>query len=230
MNHEPEPGILSPEAGTARLSTPRAIFWDNDGVLVDTEELYFKATQRVLADAGIPRTEADYIELFLIQGRGAFHLASERGMSVAEVDRLREERNTLYGQWLTTETRILDDVHDVLQALHGRYVMGVVTSSRKDHFDLIHAQTGLLKYFDFVLTAADFRRVKPDPEPYRRAVERSGFAASECLAIEDSARGLEAAVGAGVPCVIVPTRLTRGCEFPGAASILSSLHELLTRL
>src|SRR6187401_610060 len=165
---------------------PKAIFWDNDGVLVDTEELYFKATQRVLADVGIALTEPDYIELFLIQGRGAFHLASERGMSPAEVERLRSDRNLLYGQWLAEAPRTMDDVRRVLEALHGRYVMGVVTSSRKDHFDIIHAQTGLLKYFDFVLTAADFARVKPDPEPYLRAVERSGFKAAECLAIEDS--------------------------------------------
>ncbi len=121
-------------------------------------------------------TEADYIELFLIQGRGAFHLATERGMSAADVERLRSDRNALYGLWLANETRgRWSTSHRVLEALHGRYVMGVVTSSRKDHFDLIHAETGLLKYFDFVLTAADFRRVKPDPEPYLRAVERSGF-------------------------------------------------------
>ena len=227
MNQNLEPGTRNPEP---QRRLPKAILWDNDGILVDTEELYFKATQRILADVGIPLSEADYIELFLIQGRGAFHLAAERGMSAEDVERLRSDRNSLYGQWLATETRVMTDVQRVLEALHGRYLMGVVTSSRRDHFDLIHAQTGLLKYFDFVLTAADFRRVKPDPEPYRRAVERSGFAASECLAIEDSARGLEAARAAGVPCVVVPTRLTRGCQFPGAECVLTSLHELLTWL
>ena len=152
MNQNQEPGTRNPEPSRR---VPKAIFWDNDGVLVDTEELYFKATQRVLADIGIPLTEADYIELFLIQGRGAFHLATERGLSAADVERLRSDRNALYGLWLANESRTMEHVHRVLEALHGRYVMGVVTSSRKDHFDLIHAQTGLLKYFDFVLTAAD---------------------------------------------------------------------------
>ncbi len=209
---------------------PKAIFWDNDGVLVDTEELYFRATQQILADVGIPLTEADYIELFLIQGRGAFHLALERGMSAEDVEQLRSDRNILYGQLLATETRTMADVRRVLEALHGRYVMGVVTSSRKDHFDVIHAQTGLLPYFDFILTAADVRRVKPDPEPDLRAVEHAGFQASECLAIEDSARGLEAARSAGVPCVVVPTRLTRGCDFPGAECVLPALGDLLQRL
>jgi HAD superfamily hydrolase (TIGR01509 family) len=212
------------------MRLPKAIFWDNDGVLVDTEELYFKATQQVLANVGIPLSEEDYIELFLIQGRGAFHLAVERGMTQADVERLRTERNALYGRWLAEAPRLMADVTRVLEALHGRYRMGIVTSSRRDHFDVTHAQTGLLRYFDFVLTAADFTRVKPDPEPYRRAVERVGVDPAECLAIEDSARGLQAAGAAGVPCVVVPTRLTCRCAFPGAARVLMKLEDLLTVL
>jgi beta-phosphoglucomutase-like phosphatase (HAD superfamily) len=49
----------------------KAILWDNDGVLVDTERLYFLATQYVLATVGIPLTTAQYIDLFLVQGKGA---------------------------------------------------------------------------------------------------------------------------------------------------------------
>ena len=208
----------------------QAILWDNDGVLVDTEELYFKATQHVLAGAGIGLTEDDYIDLFLVQGRGAFHLAEERGMSKDDVERLRADRNVLYGRWLAEAPRTMADVGVVLEALHGRYVMGVVTSSRRDHFDVTHAQTGLLKYFDFVLTAADFRRVKPDPEPYLRAVAHTGFDPADCVAIEDSARGLEAARGAGVPCLVVPTRLTRASAFPGADRVLQKLTDVLSVL
>lgn len=206
------------------------IFWDNDGVLVDTEHLYFRATQEVLQSAGIGLSEEEYIELFLVQGRGAWHLAAERGMPADEIERLRAARNALYGRWLAEGPRVMDDVERVLQALHGRYTMGVVTSSRRDHFDVIHAESGLLKYFDFVLTAEDFRRVKPDPEPYIKAVEASGADREACVAIEDSARGLRAATAAGVRCFVVPTRLTRGCEFPGADRVVPALGDVLTVL
>jgi len=205
-----------------------AIFWDNDGVLVDTEHLYFKATQEVLATAGIPLTEADYIDLFLVQGRGAWHLAADRGMSADEIERLRTARNVLYDRWLGETPLLMDGVTSVLRALHGRYLMGVVTSSRRDHFDTAHATTGLLQYFDFVLTAADFRRVKPDPEPYLRAVARSGVDPSACVAIEDSERGLEAAKEAGIRCFVVPTRLTRGCGFARADRVFGNVTDLLT--
>lgn len=205
----------------------KAVLWDNDGVLVDTEHLYFKATQHVLASAGIGLTEEQYLELFLVQGKGAWHLAEEQGMAAHDIDRLRLERNALYGEWLAQAPRLNDGVTQVLDALHGTYVMGVVTSSRKEHFDVIHRSTGLLKYFDFVVTADDVRRTKPDPELYLRAVEKSGVAREACIAIEDSVRGLESARGAGVSCIVVPSALTRKQTFAGAHRILGRIGELL---
>jgi HAD superfamily hydrolase (TIGR01509 family) len=208
----------------------KAIFWDNDGVLVDTEHLYFQATQQVLASIGIHLTQEQYIELFLVQGRGAWHLAEERGIAPGGIDQLRNQRNARYSDLIARATRLTPDIARVLDALHGKYVMGVVTSSRKDHFDLIHRNTGLLKYFDFVLTASDFSRVKPDPEPYLRAVDRSGVGREACVAIEDSERGLESAQRAGISCIVVPTALTRGGNFAGAQRILGSIGEILTVL
>ena len=204
----------------------KAILWDNDGVLVETEHLYFQATEHVLRSAGISLTEQQYIELFLVQGRGAWHLAEERGISPGEIDRLRDERNALYARSLVQAPRLVAGIASVLELLHGNYVMGVVTSSRKDHFDLMHRSTGLLKYFDFVLTASDYARTKPDPEPYLRAIERSGVDQDVCVAVEDSERGLESATRAGISCIVVPTSLTRGARFLGARHVLASVSEI----
>lgn len=203
-----------------------AILWDNDGVLVDTEHLYFQATQSVLASAGVSLMEQQYVDHFLVEGRGAWHLLEERGVGADEIARLREARNDLYGRLLREGPRVIPGIGETLNALRGRYVMGVVTSSRKDHFDLIHEHTGLLQYFDFVLTASDYPRVKPHPDPYLAAVERSGVGADACIAIEDSERGLEAATLAGVRCIVVPTALTRGGRFARAHRVLASASEI----
>ena len=204
----------------------RAIFWDNDGVLVETEHLYRQANQEILASAGIHLTDAQYLELFLVQGRGAWHLAEERGFSPAEIDRLRDRRNDRYTELLRLEPRAVPGIEDVLEALHGRYVMGVVTSSRRDHFDVIHQATGLTKYFDFVLALGDYARTKPHPDPYLRAIEVSGVPPEACVAIEDSERGLAAALGAGLRCLAVPSPLTRRQTFAGAERILSGVREI----
>jgi len=204
----------------------KAILWDNDGVLVDTEHLYFEANRQILSSVGIALTEKQYLELFLMQNRGAWHLAEERGVSAGDIDRLRGERDALYARLLVQAPRIIAGIASVLDGLHGKYVMGVVTSSRRDHFDLIHRSTDLLKYFDFVLTAGDYARTKPDPDPYLRAIEKSAVDAGACVAVEDSERGLESATRAGIRCIVVPTLLTRGCRFVGASHVLESAGEI----
>ena len=205
----------------------KAIFWDNDGVLVETEQIYFEATRDVLAEVEIDLTPALYKELFLVQGRGAWHLVAEKGFSAEEQERMRTDRNNRYSRGLGRTPPLVDGVRDVLETLRGKYVMGCVTSSRKDHFDLIHRDTGLLQYFDFIITASDVTRVKPDPELYRLAVSRTGFEPSECVAIEDSARGLEAANAAGIRCLVVPTALTHGSAFTGAQRVLERMEEVV---
>jgi HAD superfamily hydrolase (TIGR01509 family) len=203
-----------------------ALLWDNDGVLVDTEALYCLATRQVLASAGVALTDEQYVDLFLVEGRGAWHLAADRGCSPAEIAEMRTRRDALYKQRLAGEPLLIDGVTTVLEALHGRYAMGIVTTSRRDHFEAIHRTTGLLKYFDFVLTGDDCLKSKPDPEPYLRAIEKTGFGRDGCLAIEDSERGLASAKAACIRCVVVPTALTRRGRFAGADAVLDGITQL----
>ena len=208
----------------------KAIFWDNDGVLVDTERLFFAATQQILATVGVTLTKELYIELILVQGKGAWHLAEEKGISSSSVEHLRLERDALYSKLLCQECNIIDGVREVLEALYGQYLMGIVTSSRRDHFELIHRSSGLLKYFDFVLTASDYTKFKPNPEPYLMAVKKSGFKKKECIAIEDSERGLKSDKSAGIHCIVIPTELTRNGDFSVADKVLGSITEVLEEL
>jgi HAD superfamily hydrolase (TIGR01509 family) len=204
-----------------------ALFWDNDGVLVDTEHLYFEATREVLATRGIKLTEDDYRELFLRSSRGILHFAQAHGWTDAELEALRSARSAHYGKLLRERARVIDGVEDVLAALHGRVAMGIVTSSLRRHFDIIHERTGLLKYFDFVLASGDYSEPKPHPAPYLKALERAGAAREACLVIEDSERGLASAAAAGLRCVMVPSRFTAGRAFPGAYRMLDSVRDIL---
>jgi HAD superfamily hydrolase (TIGR01509 family) len=210
--------------------TIKAILWDNDGVLVDTEHLYFRATQEVLASIGMELTEKDFLDLFLVEARGAWHLVSERGVSAAEIEKLRQTRNQRYAEYLRTETRLMEGIEDVLTELHGRYTMGIVTSSLREHFDIIHHSSGLLKYFDFVVASGDYTRYKPDPEPYLVALQRANCGPEECIAVEDSLRGLLSATRAGIRCYVVPQKLTSASDFSAAYRVLQNVRELLQEL
>src|SRR5215831_13837960 len=86
------------------ISRPyRAILWDNDGVLVDTERWYFRATRDVLADVGVELTEALYFEHFLASANGMTHLAAARGLSETEIERLRRKRDERYEHHIERE-------------------------------------------------------------------------------------------------------------------------------
>ncbi len=207
-----------------------AIFWDNDGVLVDTERIYFEATRDTMARLGVALTREQYYELFLVQARGAWHLVRDGALSAEEIARHRAERDELYAWRLALESSAVPGAEETLRALNGRIAMGVVTSSRRQHFEIIHRRTGFLQYLDWAITIDDCVRCKPDPEPYLRALALAGRPAEECLAIEDSERGLAAARAAGLRCWIIPTALTAHGDFSGADAVLESIQEVVPRL
>jgi HAD superfamily hydrolase (TIGR01509 family) len=204
----------------------KAIFWDNDGVLVNTENLYFEANRRILSAIGIPLTRENFIQFFLIRGKGAWHLAEQKGFTKDEIEVLRQKRNILYTEMLSKGNLIFNGVQNVLKDLHVKYKMALVTSCRAHHLEVIHKSTGLLKYFNFIITSDECNRTKPDPAPYLMALGKSGFNKEECIVIEDSERGLLAATAAGLKCIVIPTELTKNGNFKAAFKVLKKIEEL----
>jgi HAD superfamily hydrolase (TIGR01509 family) len=207
-----------------------AILFDNDGVLVDTEGLYFRANREALGSVGVVLDEATYVELFLREGLGAWHLAEARGISPAGIEALRAARDRRYFQ-LVDETEILiPGVVELLPTLAARFRMAIVTSSEPGPFARTHARTGLLPHFEFALTRVDYGPSKRHPEPYLTAVARLGLPPGRCLVIEDSERGLRAAKAAGLACWVVPSGLTASGNFAGADAVLPDLAAAAARL
>ncbi len=200
--------------------------WDNDGVLVDTEGLYFRATQTVLKTVGIDLTVEQFKEISLRRGESTFALAVEHGIQATEISRLRAERDRLYAELLGSQSWVIDGAEEVLRSFHGRVRMGVVTSSRKAHFDIAHAKSGLIPFLDFILAREDYQHTKPHPEPYLTAMARYGLRSGECIVVEDSERGLTAATAAGLPCLIVLSEWTKDGNFGGACRVLKSIREV----
>lgn len=199
------------------------IFWDNDGVLVDTEDFYFQASAELLSEAGVELSREQFVEISLRRGASVFDLAAG---DKPYLDSLRERRNRRYAELLAQGVAPIAGVAETLRALHGRVKMAIVTSSHRDHFDLIHQGTELMGYFDFILTREDYRHTKPHPEPYLTALTRSTGNPARCLVVEDSQRGLESAVAAGLRCLVIPGQLNRQSDFSTAHAILEEITEV----
>jgi HAD superfamily hydrolase (TIGR01509 family) len=207
-----------------------AILFDNDGVLVDTEALYFRANREALASVGVALDEPTYIELFLREGLGAWHLAEARGIDPAGIAELRAARDRRYFQLVDEAEIVIPGVSELLPKLAARFRMAIVTSSEPGPFTRTHARTGLLPHFELVLTRVDYTNAKPDPEPYLCAVSRLGLPPARCLVIEDSERGLRAAKAAGLSCWVVPSGLTASGNFAAADAVLPDLAAAAARL
>jgi HAD superfamily hydrolase (TIGR01509 family) len=205
----------------------RALLWDHDGVLVDTEELYFQATRDVLASLGLELSVEQHRRVNLEQGRSVWPwVRAQRGYDEAHLEALRRQRDARYAALLAQSDRLVPGVVPLLRALAQTRRMAIVTSSRREHFELLHRDGRILSFFEFVLTREDYGASKPDPEPYRLAVSRLGLAPEACLVIEDSERGLCAARAAGLRCWVLPSSLTRGSAFEGAERVFESFEAL----
>ncbi len=203
----------------------RYILWDHDGVLVDTEQWYFVATRDVLEGVGIELSQETYLE-YMTRGQSCWDLCRARGMSDEEVSRYRGLRNSIYQEHLRTQSIEIDGVTDVLSTLSRSFEMAVVTTARREDFELIHRSRDLLGFFRFVLTVEDYRRSKPHPDPYLAGLERFGAQPDQAVAIEDSARGLGSTLEAGLDCIVVRTPFTASQDFSGAWRVVDSIRQV----
>lgn len=201
------------------------LLWDHDGVLVDTEPLYFEATRRTIAALGVELPLDGYLA-DMAEGRTAWERARRRGASEAEVRRHRERRDVLYQQLLQEREIGIPGVEAVLARLAADHAMAIVTTARRADFDLIHRDRSIVRHFDFVLTNGDYPRSKPAPDPYLTALRRFGARPDQALVVEDSERGLRAAAAAGIDCVIVANDFVRGQDFSTALARIDTLAEL----
>jgi len=204
----------------------KAILWDNDGVLVDTERFYYLANKKFLSRYGVDLTEELFRELYLTQSIGAWHLIPQVDSKPIDISEYKKERNAIYLKMLQSEDFSIDGVEETLKALKEQYIMGIVTSSRREHFEMIHSRTGFTRFFKLILTNEDYDKSKPDPEPYLKALEMLETGSKDGLVIEDSERGLIAAKRAGMTCWVIPNHLSSHGDFSRADKILSNIGEV----
>ncbi|MCZ6617934.1 MAG: HAD family phosphatase [Gammaproteobacteria bacterium] len=201
------------------------ILWDHDGVLVDTEPWYFRATRRALGDVGIDLALGEYLN-FMARGQSAWDLALKAGVSATTVYRHKRFRDEHYQQYLITEDIEIPGVDEVLTALGNTSAMAIVTTAKKADFELIHRSRNIVSHMEFVLMSGDYARSKPAPDPYLAALDRFEIDPSEAVVIEDSERGLRSAVAAGVDCIVVYNKFTETQNFSRASEHVDSLAEL----
>jgi HAD superfamily hydrolase (TIGR01509 family) len=215
----------------------RAVLFDMDGLLVDSEPLWFEAERSVMARMGGPWTEADQQQLM------GGTLTHSVGYMRSRAQRPAEPE--LIGAWLLDTmaaliaergVRLMPGAAGLLAELGAAGIpRALVTSAQRRIMDAVLASTGLA--FAITVCAEDVRRSKPDPEPYLRAAALLGEAPGGCVVLEDSPRGVAAAQAAGCPVIAVPSmplptgKAGTGRPHAPGRMVVASLHEVdLARL
>jgi len=204
-----------------------AAIFDMDGLMVDTEGLYFQAESEVARRHGKPFTVEVMQKMMGHKASQSIQVMMETLGIEGSAKEIEALRDSLYTDLLmrgVTPMRGLLDLLDWLEA--NRYRKAVATSSKPIFKDIVFDHLDLHNRFEVVVTAQEISEGKPSPEIYRLTLGRLGLLPRQCIVLEDSVPGLRAAKEAGCFCIIVPNHFTQNQDFSGADLLAPHLfHE-----
>lgn len=197
---------------------------DLDGTLADSEPLHCTAWLTLLAE----EYGLDYDQHWFEQWIGtsdrvvADYLVEEKGLAVG-IDKLIEQKQSRFHDAVRREGKLFPGVAEMLDLIGGEFPLAIATNSGREDADLMIGSTGLDRFTAISVTASDVENMKPSPDIYLLAAKRLDLQAANCIAIEDSGPGGEAALAAG--CYLIA--LTHKVE--GAHHYADSNHAALDK-
>ncbi len=204
----------------------RAILFDMDGVLVDSEPLFLSAINRLLEQDGVTPISVEENERFLIGttiGETWRQLKLNRPLPLP-TEQYIQRYDEIVRQVMMEELAPQPGVQELLDTCNRRGLPKAVASSSLHMWvDLKLNAIGLTGAFDAVLGGDDVTRGKPEPDIYVKAAGQLGVPPQECIAIEDSPVGISAAVASGAYTIAVRTEYTKNLDVSMAHLILESL-------
>jgi beta-phosphoglucomutase len=211
----------------------RAIVFDFDGVLANSEPLHLQSYQAVLDELGIPLGRDEYYSQYLgFDDVTAFRtIAARHGRqwSDEELSRILARKTVIFEDIVSSADVLYPEAEACVRRLSEAMPIGIASGALRHEIVAILQQAGLTDSFRFIVAAGETPASKPAPDPYRRAAELHALPPAECVAIEDSRWGIESAKTAGLHCVgITQTYPPHG--LPGADAIIDSLDEFTVEL
>ena len=212
----------------------RAVCFDLDGLIFNTEELYPRVMQELLQRRDKPFTWELIDKMMGRPGRVSLQIMIDHHQLDEVVDNLYAESDEIFCAIWERELALMPGLLDLLSTLEGHNIPKAIATSSRSHMvqrQLPRFQLG--PRFQFVLTSEDVTHGKPDPEIYLKAAARFGVKPSEMLVLEDSQNGAQAAVAAGAIAVGVPGSHNRtrhtfvGCELVANTLADPRIYQLL---
>ncbi len=194
----------------------QAIIFDFDGVVADNEPIHFMIFHQVLAEIGLPLTETDYYAKYLgFDDKGCFAAvltAHERPIQPSLIQDLIARKAKAYLDYIRDHLVIFPGVRELVREAATRYRLAIASGALRHEIEYILEQAGIRKEFEHITSSEDVRQGKPDPEGFLHALAslnrrtqagQRPLSSSDCLVIEDSIPGIQAAHAAGMKVLAV---------------------------
>ena len=181
----------------------KAYLFDCDGTVADSMPLHYIAWSQALGEWGCTFSEERFYQLGglpIVEIIGLIGREQGIEMPTALVAKRKEQ---LYFEYLP-RLQCVPEVLEHIELQRGRIPFAVVSGSTRDSVEASLRAIGLLDRFEVLVCAGDYRKSKPDPEPFLIAAERLGVSPQNCLVFEDTQMGISAAIAAGMASVRVP--------------------------
>ncbi len=189
------------------------ILFDYNGVLVNDEQIHKQAFQKVLDIYGINLTDDLYDHTFLGKtDQDCFkYVAKEFKSKLGSVSikKLLQLKTNYYKKFIRKIDILYPGVEKIIRGLRKKYKLAIVTSSSRDEVVPFLSSKRLIPAFDFILTAENITRGKPNPEGYLTALKRLRLPREKVVVIEDSPNGVQSANAANLACVAVLHSVSR---------------------
>lgn len=184
-------------------NTIRGFFFDLDGTLVNTHEANFRAYKEAIREVLGIETVPNLKKL-ITEGYSSEDFLPKlfEKISTEEIKAVQQKKKEVYPDHLHT-SELNDFLSTFLEQMSKHHTTALVTTAKRKNAQAVLEAHGIEQFFDFFVFGDDVAAMKPDPEAYNLALERTGLRADEVIAFEDSARGTQAAHAAGIKTILI---------------------------
>lgn len=209
----------------------KAVIFDMDGLLFDTEIVYYEASQMVADQMGFPYDKELYLKYLGVSDEEVWANYHQIFASFGK-NNVQKFINDAYEETIRRfslgAVQLKSGVIELLDFLEEHRIPKVVASSNQRHIiELLLEKNQLTNYFETIVSAENVKRAKPDPEIFLLAHEYLGTKKQETLVLEDSKNGILAAASAEIPVIMIPDLLAPSEDLQQKTlAVLSSLHEV----
>lgn len=206
----------------------KAVIFDMDGVIIDSEPVHFRLETRMLSELGLNLPLEEHESFLGTSSYEFFETLKKRYLLSASVEALvTEERERYMEQLQSIELPLIPGIPELVRTLHTEgFPLAVASSAPHEQIDLVMTKSGLGHFFPVRISGDDVMRSKPDPGIFLKTAEALNTPPASCWVLEDSANGIAAARAAGMHAIAYCAPSAPSQDLSAAEAVVNSITEV----